>query len=285
MNIGIGLPNPIPGTPGSMIVEWARRAENRGFSALATIDRIAYPSYESLIVLAAAAGATERIGLMTNVLLGPTRDPVLLAKQAASVDQVSGGRLTLGLGVGGREDDFQASGQEYANRGRRQDQALDLMHRAWRGEPVAGSPKPVTPGPVRDGRVPIMIGGLVDRAVERTVRWGVGWTAGGLPPEPVRQMAERVRAAWKEAGRAGEPRIAALGYYALGSEERATAYLKDYYGFLGEWADKIAQSALRTPQAIRDALKAFEEAGVTDFFFDPAVADLEQVDRLAEIVL
>src|SRR5437899_3151852 len=106
MEIGIGLPNPVPGTPGRTLVEWPRRAEERGFSGLATIDRIAYPSYESLITLAAAAAVTERVGLVTNVLLGPTRNPVLLAKEAASVDAISGGRLTLGVGVGGREDDF-----------------------------------------------------------------------------------------------------------------------------------------------------------------------------------
>src|SRR5688500_18035824 len=108
MQVGIGLPNPIPGTRGRLLVAWAKRAEARGFSSLATIDRIAYPSYESLISLAAAAAVTERIGLVTNILLGPTRDPVLLAKEAASVDQISDGRLTLGLGVGGREDDFVA---------------------------------------------------------------------------------------------------------------------------------------------------------------------------------
>src|SRR5690349_19538048 len=110
MQIGIGLPNPIPGTQGRTLVEWARRAEERGFSTLATIDRIAYPNYDSLIALAAAAAVTERIGLLTNVLLAPTRKPVVLAKAAASVDQISGGRLTLGLGVGGREDDYTATG-------------------------------------------------------------------------------------------------------------------------------------------------------------------------------
>ena len=113
MKLGIGLPNPVPGTAGETLVEWARKAESAGFSSLATIDRIAYPSYESLVTLAAVAGATERIGLVTNVLLAPTRNPVLLAKMAASVDQLSGGRLTLGLGVGSRKDDFDAIGQRF----------------------------------------------------------------------------------------------------------------------------------------------------------------------------
>src|ERR687887_1223575 len=109
MKIGIGLPNPVPGVDGRLLVEWARRAEEAGFSTLATIDRIAYPSYESITVLAAAAGATERIGLLTNILLGPTRNPIVLAKEAQSVYQLSGGRFALGMAVGGREDDYLAT--------------------------------------------------------------------------------------------------------------------------------------------------------------------------------
>src|SRR5919106_1639558 len=128
MRIGIGLPNTVPGAPGRLLVDWAARAEARGFSALATLDRIAYPSYESLVTLAAAGAVTERIGLMTNILLSPTRNPILLAKEAASVDQLSGGRLTLGLGVGTRRDDFVASQQAWENRGKRFDEDLDLMH-------------------------------------------------------------------------------------------------------------------------------------------------------------
>src|SRR5256712_6761952 len=116
MKIGIGLPNPVPGTPGQVLIDWARRAEGRGFSSLATIDRIAYPSYESLIALAAAAAATERIGLVTNILLGPTRNPILLAKESASLDQLSRGRFTLGIGVGSRPDDYEAAERGFGNR-------------------------------------------------------------------------------------------------------------------------------------------------------------------------
>ena len=102
MRIGIGLPNPVLDVPGRLVLDWAGRAEERGFSSLATIDRIAYPSYDSLTALTAAAAVTERIGLLTNILLGPAYSPVQLAKVTASLDQLSGGRLTLGLGVGGR---------------------------------------------------------------------------------------------------------------------------------------------------------------------------------------
>src|SRR5690606_29095326 len=89
VKIGIGLPNTVPGTPGDLLLEWARRAEAAGFSGLATIDRVVYPSYDTLATLAAAAGATNRIELVSNILLAPLHSPVMLAKSAASIDQLS----------------------------------------------------------------------------------------------------------------------------------------------------------------------------------------------------
>jgi alkanesulfonate monooxygenase SsuD/methylene tetrahydromethanopterin reductase-like flavin-dependent oxidoreductase (luciferase family) len=277
----------VPGTPGTRLVEWAQRAEEAGFSGLVTIDRIAYPSFDSLATLAAAGGATTRIGLMTNVLLAPLYPPVLLAKTGASIDQLTGGRLTLGLAVGGRPDDFQLAGRDFHTRGRDLDDALALMHAAWRGEPVGDSDKPVGPTPVNDGRVPILVGGTSDKAIERAVRWGAGWTFGGGTPDQAAPMVEKVRAAWRDAGREGEPRISALAYFSLGAdaEDDSRAYLRDYYGFLGDWAETIAQGALRSEDAVRGAVQAFADAGVTELYFDPTTASLDQVDRLAATVL
>src|SRR5215467_751048 len=147
MEIGIGLGNALPGMTGSTMVDWARRAEQRGFRSLATLDRIVYPSYDSLTALAVAAGATSRIGLFTNILLTPVYPPVWLAKATASLDALSGGRLTLGLGVGGRPDDFAAMDRPMARRGQLFDETLDLLHRAWAGESVTGDEFPVTPQP------------------------------------------------------------------------------------------------------------------------------------------
>lgn len=284
MDIGIGLPSVVPGTSGDTLFEWARRAERRGFSALATIDRVAYPSYDSLIALAAAAAATERIGLVTNILLGPTRNPVLLAKEAASVDQVSGGRLTLGLAVGSRPDDYEAAGLDFATRGRRFDSELELMHRAWAGQAVGGAERPIGPAPTGAGGVPILIGGTSEATVRRTVRWGVGWTVGGAPPEVGGPFAERVRAAWKEAGKPGAPRIVGLAYYGLGEDalKRATAYLGDYYGEMGV---QFAHAIPKTPDALRDVVHRFEDHGFDELFLDPTVSDLEEIDRTADVVL
>jgi alkanesulfonate monooxygenase SsuD/methylene tetrahydromethanopterin reductase-like flavin-dependent oxidoreductase (luciferase family) len=285
MRIGIGLPNPVPNTQGSTLVEWAGRAETAGFSSLATIDRIVYPSYESLISLAAAAAVTERIGLMTNVLLAPLRNEVVLAKEAASVDRLSGGRLTLGLGVGGRRDDFAAVGTGFETRGRRFDQQIEAMKRLWRGEELSDTGQPSVPSPGRE--MPILIGGASDDAVERTVKYGIGYTAGGGAPDMMAPIAEKVRASWREAGREGEPRLVALSYFALGpgAEEGSAMYLKDYYGFLGEWADRIAESAPTSADALKGVAKTFEDLGVDELVFDPTIAELDQVDRLADALL
>src|SRR5256884_6136646 len=126
MEIGIGLPNAVRDVQGREIVTWAREAEQAGFSTLGTIDRIVYPNYEPLVALAAAAAVTERIRLLTSVLLMPLRlNVALFAKQAATVHHLSGGRLVLGLGLGGRDDDFDVSGAAMHSRGKAFERQLD----------------------------------------------------------------------------------------------------------------------------------------------------------------
>jgi alkanesulfonate monooxygenase SsuD/methylene tetrahydromethanopterin reductase-like flavin-dependent oxidoreductase (luciferase family) len=286
MRIGIGLPNPVPGCPGDLLPKWAATAEARGFPILATIDRVAFPNHDSLSALAAAAAVTERIELLPNILLVPTRDPVLLAKETATIASISGGRLTLGVGVGGRQDDFAATGSEFGDRGRRTDEMLETLTRAWRGEPVAGSPEPVVPE-VPGGSVPLIIGGTSDASMRRMVEYGTGWTSGGAPPDRVARFAERVRTTWRDAGKDGEPRIVTLAYFSLGNDVESASYeyLRHYYRFLGDHTEMIAANALRSESAIRDAAAAYADAGVDDLILDPTVADISQVDRLADIVL
>jgi alkanesulfonate monooxygenase SsuD/methylene tetrahydromethanopterin reductase-like flavin-dependent oxidoreductase (luciferase family) len=177
-----------------------------GFSSLATIGRVAYPNHEELTVLAAAGAVTERIRLLPNILLAPTRSTAELAKQAATVQELSGGRLTLGIGVGSREDDYLLTGRDFHARGRVFDQQVADLRRAFAGEPLVEGGTPVVPAP---GHLPILIGGASDAAVRQTVEFGIGWTSGGAPPQMVGPFVERVRAAWRDAGREGAPRIVA----------------------------------------------------------------------------
>jgi alkanesulfonate monooxygenase SsuD/methylene tetrahydromethanopterin reductase-like flavin-dependent oxidoreductase (luciferase family) len=285
VRIGIGLPSTLLDVPGRLLVDWARRAEARGFSSLATIDRVAYPSYDSLTALTAAAAVTERIGLLTNVLLEPLYAPVLLAKVTACLDQISEGRLTLGLGVGGRSDDYQLVERGFGDRGRRFDADLELLHQAWSGQPVTGSQFPVGP-PTTKGRIPLLIGGQPGLAAPRAARWGAGFTIGGAPPEMAGGAIQGFRAAFEQAGGTGTPRVVALTYFSLGEQhtEASLRNLRTYYGFLGDWAEGIASGTPRTPEAVRRTAAAFEELGVDELIFDPSVPDLDQIDRLAEAV-
>lgn len=286
MEIGIGIPNTVPGATGSQLLEWARRAETAGFSSLATIGAVSYPGYEELTVFAAAGAVTERIRFVSNVLLAPARSAAELAKQAATVDQLTNGRLTLGLASGWRASDFELVDRDYKTRGKRFDQLLRDLQKAWAGEPMLPGTREVGPPTVQKPGVPILVGGMNDTMPQRVAEFGVGWTAGGLPPDAVAGMAEKVKAAWKEAGREGQPKITALAYFGLGGVEQATRdYLLDYYRPMGdEMAQMIAGSALQSADAVKGAVQAFEAVGVDEFILDPTTSDPDQVDKLAEVV-
>ncbi len=281
MDVAIGLPNAVPGTTGPQITEWASRAEARGFSSLGTIDRIAYDNYEPLTALAAAAAVTERIGLRTSVLLAPLRtNATELAKQALSVNALSGGRLVLGVGIGGREDDYEESGIEMSGRAEKMDAALERIKEVWSGSGKIGPKVAGAPG--------LLVGGAVDASFARAARFGDGWIAGGSGPEEFSKAAEQVRAAWAEAGREGEPHLAGLAYFSLGEdgEHHASNYLKDYYAWLGEEVSgMIAGSAAKDADTVRQYIGAYESAGCDELIFFPASAEAAQVDLLAEAAL
>jgi alkanesulfonate monooxygenase SsuD/methylene tetrahydromethanopterin reductase-like flavin-dependent oxidoreductase (luciferase family) len=277
MDVAIGLPNAVPTTTGAELIEWARRAEARGFSSLGTIDRVVYPNYEPLVALAAAAAVTEEIGLCTSVLLGPLRvNAALLAKQALSLNALSGGRFTLGIGLGGREDDYEISGVDMEGRGKRLDAMLERMREVWSDQRV---------GFTAHGAPRVVVGGHADASFARAARSGEGWIAGGSPAAEYGGMVEKLKAAWSEAGREGEPRKMALAYFSLGDdgEANANANLKDYYAWLGEEAASyIAGSAAKDPETVRQYVDAFAEAGCDELILIPSSSDPDQVDLLAE---
>ena len=286
MDIGIGLPNAVLGATGPGLLEWAQRAEAAGFSTLASIGGVSYESYEELTVFAAAAAVTQRIRLTTNVLIGPARSAAELAKQAATVDQLSSGRLVLGVGVGWRPADFVLTGRDFDQRGTLFDQQLRDLKTAWSGQELAPGTRPVAPAPVQNP-IPILVGGTTQAAVRRVVEHGVGWTAGGMPPDAVADFARQVKAAWSDAGRDGTPRVLALVYFGLGdTEEESRRNIRHYYEPRGdEVAGMIADSVLRSPDAVRGAIQAYRDAGVDELVLDPSVADPAQVELLAEAAL
>ena len=279
MKIGIGLPNTVPGSTGDEMRDWARRAEAAGFSTLGTIDRLVYANHESLIALSFAAAVTQRIGLLTSVLLAPLRtNAALLAKQAASVDVLSGGRLTLAMSVGGREDDFELSGVDFHERGAIFDRQLEEMTRLWQGDEVGPKPAP--------GRPEVVIGGRSDASFRRAAQHA-GWMMGGGAPDSFPPEIERLEAAWAAAGREGVPRKMSLGYFGLGDDARGQIhrYITHYYAFLGDASEGFAASVPGDADAIKEVLAKFEQAGCDEFVLFPTASDPAQVDLLAEAVL
>jgi alkanesulfonate monooxygenase SsuD/methylene tetrahydromethanopterin reductase-like flavin-dependent oxidoreductase (luciferase family) len=277
MDVGIGLPNAVRGVDRAGIVEWARRADAAGFSSLGTIDRILYPTYESLVSLAAAAAVTERIGLVTDILIAPLRtNTALLAKQAAAIDHLSGGRLTLGLAPGGREDDYEVSGADFHRRGTTFDRQLADLKQIWEEGRVA-------PPPTGRARPGLLIGGGSKAAIRRTVEHADGWTMGGGTPEMLAETLGALRDAWRAGGRDGRPRCLALFYFALGdgAKDKARETLGDYYAWLGDYADDIVNSAATDEDTLGQYLQAFEQAGADEVIVFPCSPDPEQVDLLA----
>ena len=287
MKIGIGLPGTIPWANSAQILEWARRADGGPFSSLGSLDRLVYGNFESLTVLAAAAAVTQRIRLMTTVLVAPVHNPAILAKQAASIDALSNGRLTLGIGVGAREDDFRAASLNFHDRGRRLDAQLKLMKQAWSGERISADVGPIGPTPIRPGGPEILIGGYSPGTIRRLVRWGDGYIAGGgAGPAQVQEIFPKIEEAWKAANRSGRPRLVAAFYCALepNAGGRAGAYIRDYYGFMGPRAENIANALPLSTGAIKDRIKLYADIAVDELILWPCIPDPEQVDRLAEVV-
>ena len=284
MEVGIGLPNAVPGTTGKELTDWARAAEDAGFSTLGTIDRIVYGNYEPLMALSAAAAVTERIRLATTVMLGPLRaNATLVAKQILSLDALAGGgRAVLGIAVGGREDDYEVSGISMSERGAWLDSALPEIRRVWAGE----GEEQAKIGPRPEGGGPsLIIGGTAAASYRRVAQFADGWIAPGAGPDEARKSIEQVTAEWDKAGRDGEPRKAALAYYSLGPDGKANAdgYLRDYYAWLGdEVAGMIADGAAKDAETVKSYIAGYEEAGCDELILFPSASDPEQVGMLAE---
>jgi alkanesulfonate monooxygenase SsuD/methylene tetrahydromethanopterin reductase-like flavin-dependent oxidoreductase (luciferase family) len=280
MQIGIGLPIRTGEARPEILLEIAARAETGPFSTLAVADRVVFRAQEPLIALAAVAGLTRRIRLMTSALLGPTRETTLLARQAASLDALSGGRLSLGLGIGIRQDDYEATGFAFDRRGRRLEGQLADLRRIW----TEGS---IGAAPVRPGGPEILVGGYVDAVARRIAAWGDGFIApGGGGPAQVAALWGRIREAWRTAGRAGEPRYVSASYYALGPNAVAAAeeYIGSWYGFDPALAERRLAGIPTTEAAVRAAIERQRDLGADEYILRPCIADLDQVDRLADLV-
>jgi alkanesulfonate monooxygenase SsuD/methylene tetrahydromethanopterin reductase-like flavin-dependent oxidoreductase (luciferase family) len=278
MNIGVGLPTSTSGMSAELLLDWAKRADAGPFSSLGVVDRVAYQNYEPFTALAAAAAVTQRVRLATMVVIAPLRNTALLAKQASSLDALSGGRFTLGLAVGARGEDYQASGIDSRGRGRRFGEQLEAIRDIWEEGKIGPTPK--APGPH------MLVGGSSGEALARMARYADGYMHGGGPPRAFAGAASKALTAWSDLGRPGRPRLWGMGYFALGDRlaDAGADYLRHYYAFTGPFAEKIAAGNLTSPGGIADFIRGYEDAGCDELVLFPTVSGIEQIDRLAEVI-
>jgi alkanesulfonate monooxygenase SsuD/methylene tetrahydromethanopterin reductase-like flavin-dependent oxidoreductase (luciferase family) len=278
MDLGIGLPIADP----ARLLDWARRADAGPFRTLALLDRLTYDNPEPLVALAVLAGATARVRLQTEVLLGPLRSTPLLAKQVATLDRMSGGRFTLGIGVGGRPDDFAAAGVPVRERGALLDRQLTDLRRLWSGGTEPASGVPIGPASSTPGGPPILIGGFADAALRRIADYGDGFLC-AAPLQWAGRLVDTVREQWAQAGRPGRPRLVCQINAALGppaTVAAASRAITEYYAF----ADREWGAPVSDPGELVDLVGRYREFGADELVLYCYGDDPDQVDRLAELL-
>jgi len=272
------------------VLGWCRGVDEGPWADLAVPERITYPSHSLVVQLAAAAALTERVRLWTTIVILPAHPAVQVAKDLASVDQLSHGRLTVGVGVGGREDDYRAIGARFDRRWPRMDDQIAEMRRIWAGEPPFAGADPVGPPPVQPGGPPLVAGVMGPKALARAARWAVGIddgsTVAAADGDALAAVVERVRSAWRDAGRTESPHVSSSLWYALGpgAGERLRGYAYDYLKIFGDeiaagWSSTALTS---TPEALRAAVKTAQDAGIDTLFLVPTTVDVTELARTRE---
>jgi alkanesulfonate monooxygenase SsuD/methylene tetrahydromethanopterin reductase-like flavin-dependent oxidoreductase (luciferase family) len=268
-------------------LSWCRAIDEGPWSSLAVPERVTYPSHSWVVELSAAAALTERVRLWTTIIVLPAHDAVDVAKQLSSVDQLSNGRLTVGIGVGGREHDYKAISGSFERRWSRMDEQVETMRRIWNGEPPFEGADPVGPPPVQAGGPPFIAGAMGPKAIARAAKWanGVddGSTVFGIDPAATDVAFSRIRDIWAAEGRSDAPHISASLWYALGdgAQERLYDYGYSYMKIFGEEVGTMMASMLATstPESLRNAITTLESLGCDELFLVPTTADVNELDR------
>jgi probable F420-dependent oxidoreductase len=303
VQIGLALENftPFPKLPDvEAILRYAKRADELGFDSLWAWDHIIlgskqpFPFLESLSTLAAVAVVTERAGLATGVLVLPVRNPVVLAKVTSSLDQISSGRLILGVASGWYEREFEAVGIPFKDRGRIFLRNLDILERFWTEERVTGEADGMSfrntvmlPRPARQPRPVLLIGGYVDKVLRRVATRSDGWLTYFYTADGFARAWEKIRAFAAEAGRDPDSltNVAQLPICIDETYEGADRKIRDFldrYFDMAPWSESTAESSIRgTPEECAEQLAEHVRRGVRHIALVPWNYDPDQVEQIA----
>jgi alkanesulfonate monooxygenase SsuD/methylene tetrahydromethanopterin reductase-like flavin-dependent oxidoreductase (luciferase family) len=292
VQIGMTMPVMEPNLDAAMLTSWARLIDGGPFASLCWGERIAFDNPDSLTLLGALATLTDRVRLVTTVIVPQLHDPVMLAKALATGDVLSRGRLTVGMGVGGRQEDYVAVGADPATQTMRDMAArVAIMKRVWAGEKITESVLPVGPPPVQPGGPRLLVGSIGPKTVRSAASWaeGLAGTTLDLDVGKQNELYDVARDAWAEAGRP-KPHLATSFWFALGDGDEARAqvhrHLRRYMNWIpAEFVDAMAPTTgwSGTDEELLDVLRRFEDIGTDEVHLIPTSSDIDQLRRVAEV--
>jgi alkanesulfonate monooxygenase SsuD/methylene tetrahydromethanopterin reductase-like flavin-dependent oxidoreductase (luciferase family) len=276
-----------------VLERWARTIDDGPFSSLCWGERIAFENPEAITLLGALAAWTDRVRLVTTVVVPQLHDPVMLAKALATGDMLSGGRLTVGLGVGGRREDYEAVCADPTTQTMRgMAERVAVMKRIWSGEKVTESVVPVGPAPAQTGGPQLLVGTMGPKTVQSAAAWADGLAGTTLDLDTTKQneLYDVARTAWAQAGKP-KPLLATSFWFALGDGDEARAqvhrHLRRYMNWIpAEYVDAMAPTTGWTgnEDELSNVLKRFDDIGTDEIHLIPTSSDVEQVRRVADVV-
>jgi alkanesulfonate monooxygenase SsuD/methylene tetrahydromethanopterin reductase-like flavin-dependent oxidoreductase (luciferase family) len=282
-----------PDLDAEVLRDWAQAIDDGPFSSLCWGERMAFDNPETLTLLGALAAWTDRVRLVTTVMVPQLHDPVMLAKALATGDMLCGGRLTVGLGIGGRVEDYLAVGADPATQTMRgMAESVAVMKRVWAGEKVTESVLPVGPASVQPGGPPLLVGTIGAKTLRSAAAWADGLAGTTLDLDVAKQneLFDVARHAWAQASRA-KPHLATSFWFALGSVDEARRqvhrHLRRYMNWIpAEYIDAMAPTTgfAGTEDDLVAVLRAFEAVGADEIQLIPTSSDLEQVQRAGDLV-
>ena len=283
-----------PNLDASMLKTWATIIDDGPFSSLCWGERIAFDNPECLTLLGALAAWTERVRLVTTVVVPQLHDPVMLAKQLSTGDLLSGGRLTVGIGVGGRQEDYRAVGADLATQTMRGlADSVATMKRIWAGEKVTESVVPVGPPPVQPGGPELLIGTMGPKTVRSAAAWadGLAGTTLDLDADKQNELFDVARRAWQHAGRS-QPHLATSFWFAIGDDAHQTRaqvhrHLLRYMNWIPpQVVDAMAPTTgwAGNDDDLLAVLHRFAGIGADEIHLIPTSSDVDQLRRVAEVV-
>ena len=282
-----------PDLDAAVLKQWAKVIDEGPFSSLCWGERVAFANPDSLTLLGAVSAWTDRVRLVTTVVVPQLHDPVLLAKALATGDMLSGGRLTVGLGVGGRHEDYVAAGADPSTQTMRQmADRVAVMKRVWSGEKVTDSVLPIGPPPVQSGGPELLVGTIGPKTVRSAATWAAGLAGTTLDLDVAKQneLFDVARSAWAQAGRPA-PHLATSFWFALGDQETARAqvhhHLRRYMNWIpAEFVDAMAPTTgwAGTEDELVEVLRRFAEIGTDEVHLIPTSSDVGQLRRVAEVI-